>query len=187
EKENPNQYSRYKKIEQGRYVYDVSDIEIDIPALLPVESIDSFVKKIGMEPLYETPFYKGNLEVRVWATVRYNGLEAFILQRHNDIWRGYQILDEICPRIVEVEKPPSYWQNLWVEIENFGIDKLPDMDTFENNVIARDGISYFVELKRDNYYRAYHYSNPQLQKYGEAGTFEKIVKLLKSRFSTEHE
>lgn len=127
-----------------------------------------------------------DLEFRVWLNYFKRGSTAFFIERINGKWGGIYIRERNFPKPlppVPLSIPKSGWNIMWERLKNQGLIILPDMYELDNLRLDHDGRFYLVEIKQGNNYRAYHYSNPQVQEFAEAEKFLQIIEILHWEFS----
>lgn len=149
--------------------------------------INERAKRAGLPNLSEAVVSDDDLEVRVWIGFGLIPLEGLVISRRGDQWRATH-LRSIGPSLPKsayqavLPPPRSGWDDFWQRLTDEGLLSLPDCSQLKDEVMTRDGESFVVEIKLHNSYRAYHYQNPQSQKWPEAARMVRIARLILEEF-----
>ncbi|HLN98459.1 MAG TPA: hypothetical protein VK208_08370 [Pyrinomonadaceae bacterium] len=128
-----------------------------------------------------------DLELRVWIGFGLIPLEGFVISHRGEQWSAIH-LRSIGPHLPKsryqnvLPTPRSGWDHFWRRLTDEGILSLPDSSELKDEVMTRDGESFVVEIKWHDSYRAYHYQNPQSQKWPEAASMIRIAKVILEEF-----
>ena len=172
-------------------LFSSCNVEKKPQIIIPDEKIDTvftkyvdnpITEKYQLAKLRETALSSNDLEIRVWASLGYHGIDGFILKRINGNWSGIAIKELDCNSIsyykgrfyqtgkIDLAPPKSGWDNAWQKLVRAGVLDLPDYD----EVSLIDGFGYFTEINVNNTYRTYHYSNPDVYKIKETDAQKRI-------------
>lgn len=147
-------------------------------------------KGAGLPDLRKTPLPKGDEEVRVWSGFGIARLTGLILRKRGTVWTAVRLVggfpdEEKSSTKTMLQPPKEGWAAFLSEAAALGLWTLPDESVLpqEKRVAVLDGIGYVVELQREGRYRAYAYSNPQLQpQWPEAAKLSALANLLADAF-----
>ncbi len=116
-------------------------------------------------------------------------LRMIDMQRINNKWTGLfyeKILDDSSKKLKIKSKsisPFNEWNNLIEKLTQNNFFELSDMsELVDDKMSIIDGTSYVVEIKKNDFYRTYHYENPSHHKWKESEQFLEILKILESEF-----
>jgi len=154
------------------------------------DKVHELTKKFNIERLREANLNSGDLEIRAWFSC---GLCAsptgYILRRTTGKWSGILLGyrdDELKAR--EIREPSEGWNKSWAKLESHYILSLSDAESINCNVIAFDGDRHQIEIRQDDSYRTYGYSNPEMadeNRCKEAKEILAIYDVLKSDFQSQ--
>lgn len=129
------------------------------------ETIDERTKLAKIGRLRNSFLRNDNIEVRIWGGFGLSPVEGFVLSRKNDQWSAFRLDQDLEGRhwnyrTLELKEPSSGWEQTWNELLRQGLLTLPDAQSINCHVMAADGYSYVVEIKKGVNYRTYMYDNP---------------------------
>jgi hypothetical protein len=155
------------------------------------EFIETYIKQINLPSLRTIVLpNKDDLEVRFWADLRPNKLDAFVLRRINNQWSAVHVKGPykhqgISPTKKNLAKPKSGWDGAWDKLVGAGILTLPDASEVKCNVVMIDGMVFIIETNFKWHYRTYAYGNPQEAKCNEAKQMISIIQIIHDEFALE--
>lgn len=154
------------------------------------EEINKRAKLAKLGNLRRVSLPEDDLELRVWIGFGVIPLEGFVIKRSSGRWLSTH-LRSISPRLARrdyqrtLQAPKSGWEPFWQHLTNEGVLTLPDSSELKGEILAADGESFVVEVKRGNSYRTYRYSNPDLQQWPEAKSILGIVQTVLDEFDVQ--
>jgi hypothetical protein len=149
--------------------------------------IDKRARLAKLRDLSRTTLQKDDLELRLWIGFGLIPLEGVIMKKRNGQWSALH-LRSISPHLSRrdyqkpLAAPKSGWEPLWQHLVRDGILTLPDSSELKDEVLARDGESFVIEVNQGGAYQTYMYSNPHLQKWSEAKKIIEIVQTILNEF-----
>jgi hypothetical protein len=155
------------------------------------ESIETYIKQINLPSLRTVVLpNKDDLEVRFWADIGPNKLDAFVLRRINNQWsavhvKGADKHQGVSLTKKNLAKPKSDWDGAWDKLVGAGILTLPDASEVKCNVVMIDGMVFIIETNFKWHYRTYAYANPQEEKCNEAKQMISIIQIIHDEFALE--
>ena len=155
------------------------------------ESIETYIKQINLPSLRTIALpNKDDLEVRIWADLRPNKLDAIVLRRINNQWSAVHVKGAVkrqgvSPTPKNLAIPKSGWDGAWDKLVGAGILTLPDATEVKCNVDMIDGMDFIIETNFKWHYRTYAYANPQEEKCNEAKQMISIIQIIHDEFALE--
>lgn len=151
------------------------------------KSIDTVTEFGSLKRLRETHLAEGDMEIRVWRGFSTARLEGVILSKTTGAVSARYIISDDCCNIraaylKTLPPPKSGWEVFWGKIDEAGITTLPDSSVVNCETPGIDGISYVVEINRDNVYRTYMYETSYPQKCEEVQKMKQIGRTIAEEF-----
>ena len=152
------------------------------------EEINKRAKVAKLTKLTSTLLPGDDLEARIWGGFGVTMLEGFVIKRSSGQWSAMH-LDAVYPpglprsRYQKSLPPPkSGWEVCWKRLVDEGLLTLPDASGLKDEFRMTDGYGYVVETNMNGTYRAYHYMNPEWQKWPEARQMMKLSNIIYEEF-----
>ena len=150
--------------------------------------INERLAESGIAELRTTQMTGNDFEVRVWVGFGGGiGEDGIILRQSSGHWSG-SYLHGISrgPRMVStvsnLAAPKSGWEVTWQKLTQAGLLTLPDAPAIGCSPQIFDGVSYVVEINKDQKYRTYLYDNPSRAKCSEAKQMLEISGIIAAEF-----
>jgi hypothetical protein len=155
------------------------------------ESIDKLAINLGFKPLRAIAIRPGDFELRIWTGFGISGLGGTIVRRIDHKWSAFILSDpqgtrRINGRYVEPSAKKAAesidWARIWEKLEREGIENIRDDSEIPHCKAVLDGVSYVVEIAREDYYRTYMVANPQIQRSEDGDRFLHIMSIFRDAF-----
>jgi hypothetical protein len=155
------------------------------------ESIDKLANNLGFKPLRAIAIRPGDFELRIWTGFGISGLGGAIVRRIDHKWSAFNLSDPqgtqmINGRYVEPSAKKAAdsidWARIWEKLERAGIENIRDDSEIPHCKSVLDGVSYVVEIAREDYYRTYMVANPQIQRSEDGDKFLHIMSIIREAF-----
>ena len=149
--------------------------------------INERLAESGIDELRTVQMTGNDFEVRVWVGFGGKGEDGIILCHSSNQWSGLHLhgISE-GPRLVStvsnVAAPRSGWEAAWQKLTQAGLLTLPDAPAVGCSTQIFDGVSYVVEINKDQKYRTYLYDNPSQSKCSEAKQMLEIGGIIADEF-----
>jgi len=149
--------------------------------------INERLAESGIAELRASQMTGNDFEVRVWAGFGGVGEDGIILRHSSGQWSGFHLHGiSRGPRVVttvsNLATPKSGWEAAWQKLTQAGLLTLPDALSIGCNTQIFDGVSYVVEINKDQTYRTYLYDNPSHAKCSEAKQMLEIAGIIAEEF-----
>jgi hypothetical protein len=141
----------------------------------------------GIAELRTVQMTGNDFEVRVWVGFGGKGEDGIILRRSSDQWSGLHLHGisrgpHLISKISNLRAPGSGWEAAWQKLTQAGLLTLPDAPAVGCSPQIFDGVSYVVEINKDQTYRTYLYDNPSQSKCSEAKQMLEIAGIIAEEF-----
>lgn len=149
--------------------------------------INERLAESGIAELRTVQMTGNDFEVRVWVGFGGKGEDGIILRHSSNQWSGLHLhgIAE-SPRVVttvsNLAAPRSGWEAAWQKLTQAGLLTLPDALAIGCSTRIFDGVSYVVEINKDQKYRTYLYDNPGHAKCSEAKQMLEIAGIIAEEF-----
>ena len=149
--------------------------------------INERLAESGIAELRTVQMTGNDFEVRVWVGFGGKGEDGLILRHLSNQWSGLHLhgISE-GPRLVSTVSnlvaPQSGWEAAWQKLTHVGLLTLPDAPAADCSPQIFDGVSYVVEINKDQKYRTYLYDNPSHSKCSEAKQMLEIGGIIAEEF-----
>ena len=170
-------------------------IDDDVHQMLLTQHFDPITDKYELSRLRDFSLYRNDLEVRVWVSIGFSGMDGFIFRRFNRQWSAIAIKEIDCNKFnywkkdrkysvgkINLYEPKSGWQDVWQKLLEAGILDLPDYSEVQERLGYLDGWGFFVEINRDGKYRFYAYPNPNSPRSADEEKMIKIGEIISEEF-----
>lgn len=149
--------------------------------------INERLAESGIPELRTSQITGDDFEVRIWVGFAETGEDGIILRHSSGQWSGRYVHGiSRGPRVVttvsDLAAPKSGWESAWQKLTQAGLLTLPDALAIGCNTQIFDGVSYVVEINKDQKYRTYLYDNPSQAKCGEAKQMLEIAGIIAEEF-----
>jgi hypothetical protein len=150
--------------------------------------INERLAESGIAELRTTQMAGDDFEVRVWVGFGGGiGEDGIILRKSSGQWSGLYLHGiSRGPRLVttvsNLAAPKSGWEPAWQKLTHAGLLTLPDALAIGCNTQIFDGVSYVVEINKDQKYRTYLYDNPSQAKCSEGKQMLEIAGIIAAEF-----
>lgn len=149
--------------------------------------INERLAESGIAELRTGQMTGNDFEVRVWVGFGGRGEDGIILRYSSSQWSGLHLHGILRgPRLVStvsnLAAPRSGWEAAWQKLTQAGLLTLPDALAVGCSTQIFDGMSYVVEINKDQKYRTYLYDNPSHSKCSEAKQMLEIGGILAEEF-----
>lgn len=152
-----------------------------------LKMINERLTESGIAELRTVQMTGNDFEVRVWVGFGGKGEDGLILRHSSNKWSGLHLLGiSEGPRLVStvsnLAAPRSGWEAAWQKLTEAGLLTLPDAPAAGCSTQIFDGVSYVVEINKDQEYRTYLYDNPSHSKCSEAKQMLEIGGIIAEEF-----
>ena len=142
----------------------------------------------GTAELRTTQMTGNDFEVRVWVGFGGKGEDGIILRHTSNQWSGLYLhglsrSPRVATTVRHLAAPQSGWEAAWQKLTKAGLLTLPDAAAAGCSVKIFDGVSYVVEINKDQKYRTYLYDNPSHSKCSEAKQMLEIGRIIAEEFN----
>jgi hypothetical protein len=149
--------------------------------------INERLAESGIPELRTSQMTGADFEGRVWIGFGGRGEDAIILRHSSSQWSGLHLHGiSRGPRLVStvsnLAAPRSGWEAAWQKLTQAGLLTLPDALAIGCSTQIFDGMSYVVEINKDQNYRTYLYDNPDHAKCSEAKQMLEIGGIIAEEF-----
>src|SRR6185369_10440661 len=119
----------------------------------------------GIAELRTVQMMANDFEVRVWVGFGGIGEDGIILRHSSNQWSGLHLHGisrgpRVASTVSNLAPPRSGWEAAWQKLTQAGLLTLPDAPAIGCSTQMFDGVSYVVEINKDQKYRTYLYDNP---------------------------
>jgi hypothetical protein len=149
--------------------------------------IDERLAESGIPELRTTQITGNDFEVRVWVGFSEKGEDGIILRHSANQWSGVHLHGisrgpRVVSKVSNLAAPKSGWEAAWQKLTQAGLLTLPDAFAIGCSTQMFDGVSYVVEINKDQKYRTYLYDNPAQAKCSEAKQMLEIAGIIAEEF-----
>jgi len=151
------------------------------------EMINERLAESGIAELRTVQMTGNDFEVRVWVGFGGKGEDGIILRHSSNQWSGLHLHGiaegpRLRSTVTNLAAPRSGWDSAWQKLTRAGLLTLPDALAIGCSTQIFDGVSYVVEINKDQKYRTYLYDNPSHAKCGEARQMLEIGGIIADEF-----